>query len=233
MATVKFSGLLDGICGTLGDTVFTTGRSGSVIRPKSNKSFPISQYLQHQMDSFPYISKYWKTLSDHNRDLWAADAKKTTFYNKFSQPYHPSSFNFFCLCNSNLVVCSDGIHDYPNEYIWPVQIPEPILFLNPDDRSKLLLDLSGFEVPAGMVVFIYLSSLLSPGRYFAEGRYAYVHFLEYNTTFPVDVTSFWLSRFDQPFDIGRIACKVKLVSTSYGSAGLLSKCNCLTEKFLS
>lgn len=104
MAKVQFAGIVQGVRGTLGGTVFTSGRSGPYVRAWSRGSNPKTPGQMAQRSFLSLCGSLWRALSDGEREDWddfAADpAQEQT--DVFGEPYYLSGFQWFCKVNGNL-----------------------------------------------------------------------------------------------------------------------------------
>jgi len=104
MASIKYSGLILGIKGTIAGTTFQGGRAVNQIKTKP-RVIPTYRNLKHgannvtQKSAFSYLSQVWRTLTATERLTWSTNASLFPQTNKFGDIYTPSAFQLFCKLN--------------------------------------------------------------------------------------------------------------------------------------
>lgn len=72
MARVQYAGIIQGVRGTLGGVVFSSGKSGPFIRPWARGGNPQALSQQFQRSAIAGASESWRSLSPSERAAWAA-----------------------------------------------------------------------------------------------------------------------------------------------------------------
>jgi hypothetical protein len=108
MGSIKFSGLLTGIKGKIGGTVFQSNRTGYSAK---NNSYKRSGRVKGESSVSKGIQKLrvatlasaWGTLTPDVRMNWQSEASNYVFFNGFGDPYTPSGYQLFLHINLNLL----------------------------------------------------------------------------------------------------------------------------------
>jgi hypothetical protein len=109
MGSIKFSGLVTGIKGKIGGTVFQTNRNGYSAKNNTGKGhgYVIGDGGVARMKQnlrVATLASAWGTLTPEQRNAWINEATNWTFFNRFGDPYTPSGYELFLHVNLNLYV---------------------------------------------------------------------------------------------------------------------------------
>lgn len=119
MAVVQFGALVTGIKGKVGGQVFQGGRTGTIFKNKGNRGGSGSSERVKLLNSivpvnrinFAIVTKHWSSLTDGERNSWAALIGVWTFTNKFGDVYNGTAYQIFVAVNLNRLSLNLAIFD--------------------------------------------------------------------------------------------------------------------------
>jgi hypothetical protein len=165
MASIKYTGVVHGIAGSIAGTTFQRGRSTSIVRNKTsfrngfNKSMRTS-VINIVKAKFSYTTSAWRGLSDVQRAAYTAAAPSFPFTNKWGDTYTGSGYQLFCWQNFNLFSVASDFNNTP-----PVvtEFPDTVsLSLTASAPNSVYLSW-GFNIPADWGIIIYSCPIQSAG----------------------------------------------------------------------
>jgi hypothetical protein len=221
MASVKWSGLVSGIVGSLNGSVFFRNRYGSVVR---NNTTPINNHTPADeiiRGYIYYLSKHWQDLTFSQRANWEALALLITHYNPWGDPYHPTGYNLYISCNVNLACIGlPYIEDAPNNYspvlpgTWNITANLP--------ASELFFNWSPAAHMNNTLYEIYASTSLSQGKNYARNQYRIIDIIAWTDGAVVNLWSSYVAKFGVPVSGKKLFFKIKPIDIRSGLPGMES-----------
>jgi len=118
MARVQYGAIITDIKGKIGGQVLQGGRSGGIMK---NKGHVVQQRkgrmhtgdvtLERVQSNFSIVTKHWSSLTDAERNSWAALLGVWTFTDKFGNKYDGSKYQIFCAANINRITAGLSLLD--------------------------------------------------------------------------------------------------------------------------
>ncbi len=102
MAIVRLGPLTGGISGTVGGSVFVSGRRGTVLRPRPPALYASTPALQSARARFANFQTAWSALPDKTRAAWRTLALVTNTSNRLGVSSPSSGFLLFMRYNVEL-----------------------------------------------------------------------------------------------------------------------------------
>lgn len=225
MARIIYSGVIDGIAGKVGGSVFQRGRSGNVFKNKPIPRNPQSDYQKRVRAIFAEISKRWGTITEAQREAWneladqrVVSAKKKSFGTKFKL----TGKALFQQVNGNLRLVSSPFADAP---------PAPGS-TDTTEITSLTIDLTNDKVNlifrasplSASFIILGVTPTLSAGTSFYKGKYKSFYYRVLDTTKSiVDVTLEFKARFGNlPLAGSNLAAEVRKFSTTGYNAEIVN-----------
>lgn len=167
MASIKYSGLVTDIKGSIGGTTFKGTRQGAVIQNKVTKppttanGAKITKADAGRMQRNIATNVFgWKSLDADQRNAWDMAAPSYPFKDKFGNEYTPSGYQLYQSVNSDLLLIEEPTIDIPpTPEAWE-NCPEFMVHWVPAFNNLALVNLN---VPAGYKVTVFMCRPLSSG----------------------------------------------------------------------
>lgn len=135
---LKYSALLSDARGTLGGSVATKNRYGSVLRQKTTPYDPKTSRQMRHRTIFSYIAKRWNNISNECRKSWRTYAKMKPYKDIFGDERFLQANALFIQSNINLYYAGLPLIDCP--VIENVYFPEePIEIMPPNPNEWLII----------------------------------------------------------------------------------------------
>lgn len=125
MAKITLGSIIGSISGSIGSVTFQQGRFGMVARQKPYPYKTNSSKASLYTSQFFYLAKYWRSLTDSQKNDWVDYAATVALTNRYGGVYYITGYNMFVLCNSNRLLCGLSV------LITPVVYPSAIVLLPP------------------------------------------------------------------------------------------------------
>lgn len=218
MGQVKFSGLVTGIKGKIGGTVFQSGKTGYTAKNNSgvNRKGVVGKggvARMKQRIQVNTLATFWGSLSVEEREAWQNEAVNYTFYNRFGDPYTPSGYQLFMSLNLNLIAVEEAPKPSPEKKgeIFPITA-----------FSVVNKSISEFKVtwaaPAQSKFAIIISG--TPQRRVGKGiagqSFGKITSILSNVSRPQDITNAMIEKYSQLQIGAEIWLKVEVVNTETG-----------------
>tara|TARA_Y100000310_G_scaffold3699_2_gene4577 strand:+ start:807 stop:1517 length:711 start_codon:yes stop_codon:yes gene_type:complete len=100
MAKVAFGGGISNIQGSIGGNCFTRTKGGSAARNKVKPTNPSTPAQLAQRELITRLSKAWRTLTDAQRDAWAAAALTSKIKDKMGAVLELTGHQFYVKINT-------------------------------------------------------------------------------------------------------------------------------------
>lgn len=123
MALIRFSNLVNDIRGATGGNVFSRNKAGAYVR---NRTTPLNPQSSPQMAAralLAGLSQAWRTLSQAQRNAWAAMTESYPYTNKLGEVRHYSGEQLFITLNRNLQAAGEATINDPQ---FPAGVGAPL-----------------------------------------------------------------------------------------------------------
>ncbi len=216
MGLVKISGLLSNLGGKFSGSVIQGGKSGLIMRNnnwQAPKQFP---KWQAQKASFAVLSQTWRTLTQVQRDAWAAIVASYPATNRFGDSYDPSGFQLYMTLNGTLEAAGQTL----------LLVPLPPAAVH--DVGAVTLDLDGaltLQVTITNVlgandgIQITASRPQSQGRAFRDGSLSSMIFSSLPATTIFNIETEYLAQWGDYPSGSRIIARVESIREDTGQSG--------------
>lgn len=220
MASIKYTGIVSGIKGSIAGTTFQAGTASNIIRAKttynrqglSNQSLNITA---NNRSAMALVSQTWQTLSDDERTAFATAAPLFPATNKFGDVYTPSAYQLYSLCNLNLLAIGQSLTS-----------TAPVLETFPDlsGLEVLINDAGTYDIdwttaaPSGFSAMVFGTYSVSTGM---SLRLNLLKLLGVQDISGLNIFSFYpqyTAKFGAPLQLLRQFTAVKVVSQTTGIA---------------
>jgi hypothetical protein len=191
MGSIKFSGLVTGIKGKIGGTVFQTNRNGYSAKNNTGKGhgYVIGDGGVARMKQnlrVATLASAWGTLTPEQRNAWINEATNWTFFNRFGDPYTPSGYELFLHVNLNLLQADRT----------PINEPATQQEIIPIANFQVLnSSISNFEIrwtaPTNYRyrILVYGSRQQKQGKSISGQTFKFISSIGANITLPYDLTN--------------------------------------------
>lgn len=102
MASVKYSGIITELKGSIGGVTFQKCGSSLSVRSNPNHKIPMSSRALSSRSGFAALSNYWRNLSDAQRLSWSTYAPQYPYYDRFGTRIVLSAYQLFMAINRPL-----------------------------------------------------------------------------------------------------------------------------------
>lgn len=197
MGQIKFSGLVVGIKGKIGGTVFQSGRTGYAAKNNTGSG---RGYIRgdggvarmKQRNYLSSLSNRWGSLSVEYRDAWNNEAQNYIFYNRFGDPYTPSGYQLFMSLNLNLNKIGLPTIDAPK----PKAEIEPVSNFRFENFSVNDISVKWDSPTSGtFFIIVYGSPQRRPGKSNSGISYKYISSFSPSISQPYDLTNDMLNAY--------------------------------------
>jgi hypothetical protein len=148
MALIKFSGLLSGISGKIGGTVFARNRSSAYARNWAKPTTAPTTKQTVNRARFGNQSSAWGMLDSAQRIAYNAAASAITLLNRLGEEYVPTGRQMFLASANNLANAGQATLSDPPANFEPPPIDDAIVITGSVDAGALdTLSLAYAELP--------------------------------------------------------------------------------------
>lgn len=218
MASIKYTGIVHGIKGSLAGTIFQGGHAGNIMRSKMQNVKKQVPFLQSSLgytsqSVYQYLSQQWRTLTDVQRASWATAAPSFPYTNRWGDTYTPSSFNLFMSLNVNLVL--SGIAYVPTA-------PTPYTFLSFTFDSVSTITATTMqlnfdcETDSNCRIEVRSCASTSKGSKSPRGGGKFITYRACNAGATPNVIDEYVARFGAPLNASKIYFAARLVNRVSG-----------------
>jgi hypothetical protein len=230
MAKVKFSELISDISGSINHNVYTRNKYSNIVKSDSSKPFIPTYFQTSVQNKLGNLAPQWKTLTEENRNNWKKLASSIFYTDSFGKTYNPTPFNLFTQVNSNLLNIGKEFLSEPVSNAFP----PALLFSNftqlEDPEIDIVVYFELDELPPDAWVQYYISSCISPGRYYSKGNFMYCGFLPSFNTSPIYLGYDWISRVQSTFYPCRLFLKIRTIHPDSGLVSSFQYLDTLVER---
>lgn len=213
MASIKFSGLVSGLKGSIGGVTFQGSSTGNMVKTKPYKVNPAiitpsgiqPHFNAKQM--IAAVSRKWRTLTSEQRNSWALGASDYPAYNKFGEAYTPSAFQVFMTLN---IKTFNYIGTFISTCPTPAEIPPvPSTVIDGSIGGEMQLTL-GELPPENYLLLMWATKIFQPGKVPQKSDYKLIGQISHGDTNPLDITYNWEEVFGSFTGHGTIYFKFQL-----------------------
>lgn len=165
MAVVQYTGVVNQIRGKLNGSVFNKGKTSYTLQRKQQppKGWRGNQLLSRSV--FGYVQRYWKQLTDSQRNSWAATSAANPSVDRFGQQVTLSGYNYFIKAWIRLRSIGAGVP------LSGSTLPAPAVSINAAVITNLNIVVN--ELGDSLISYDFTGSRSSAtGQYFAIHRVA-------------------------------------------------------------
>lgn len=224
MAKIKYSALVSDMRNKLNGSVLSKNRYGSYVRNKVTPVNPQTSFQLNQRALLSSLSSEWRSLTQSQRDAWAAAAQAQPVTDIFGDNKILSGQAFFVSRNLNLA--GNGTATITNPGVATevpfVEILSGEFTLNAGLIDVAALDISPATIPAGFKLVLYATPGYSPGISFVKNKFRRLGvFTSREGTVNFDAA--FSARFGVPTAGDKVSVRCALVSNTTGQLGLASQ----------
>lgn len=224
MAKIKYSALVSDMRNKLNGSVLSKNRYGSYVRNKVTPVNPQTSFQLNQRALLSSLSSEWRSLTQAQRDAWAAAAQAQPITDIFGDSKILSGQSFFVSRNLNLAgndtatITSPGVAtDVPF-----IGATSATAIVDAGIVDSFTIAISPAVIPAGYKLIVYATPGYSPGISFVKNKFRRLG------VFPalagsVSIDYAYGARFGVPAVGDKVSVRIALVSTSTGQLGLASQ----------
>lgn len=206
MTSFKLSGLLSDAVGKLGGSTFTRNRSGIYMRQWRTPINPRSAAQQSARALLTQVSQHWATMDSADRDKWEDAASKLTWTNRFGDPYSPSGFDLFCMCNINCLTAGGSIFDdAPSSF--SCIIPSSLSFTFAGAHLNMTPDPEQAFHTTGFLV--YATPGLRSSINYVNRQFRLIAFVPKDSSWPYDLYTAYRDVFSIPAQDEKVHLRIK------------------------
>lgn len=225
MASIKYSGLVTDIKGSIGGTTFKGTRSGTVIQNKVTKPPTTVNGAKitkadagRQMMTIANNVQGWKGLSAEDRNSWDMAAPNFPFKDKFGNEYTPSGYQLYQSINADLQLISEPVLTLP---------PTPEAWENCPE-FEIVYDISDGELfndlgtpPTGYAISLFMTRPLSAGTKGNLRDFRYIATAKAGDLFPTDLLPAYQRVFGAVIPTSGAPFYGKITKTDAGRGGMV------------
>lgn len=223
MSSFKLSGLFSDAVGKIGGSTFTRNRAGLYMRNWRSPINPRTAAQQYIRTIMKNVAQYWGTISQVYRDQWIDAASKLTWTNRFGDPFTPSGFDLFCMCNVNyLMTGAPYLVNAPSNFSCESPTSVGCTFVGENfliaPEPEQQYNSTGF--------FVYATPGLSASITYVKRQYRYIGYIPEGTSWEYDAYTLYRSVFGLPSSGQVVHLNLRPVSifNGYSQPILVSSC---------
>lgn len=216
MASIKYSGLVQNVKGSLNGTVLQGNGSNTIVRTKPSATVSNSSYSQVSKSILRKIAVSWKNITQAQRAEWAAYALSQSITNKFGDKVKISGYQAFMSANTFLASSNNTVLVSPPVAQSITDIGE--ISVDGTDLTDIKLNWQYFT-GTNEQIQIYASIVGSMGKGFRRSEMKEIMFFDASG----DLNTFINVEYDQRFPYqptsGRIYVMTRVVNIVTGQYG--------------
>lgn len=214
MALITLSGLVSGIKGKLNGSYFQTKKNSTSINninPRRSKAKATQGSLVQAQQRLGFVSRLYRTISNSQRNEWAAFAATLTRVNKNGVTYTPTAYQIFTECNNNHMLIDGSTMSTPATPAEPQDIL-PITSAIDIEGDLVIQHPAGIDT--GKVLLVYTSAPCSQGVNYPQTGYRLTKQISTTALAETIITTEYKALW-RPFNTGeRIFVKLALVDAT-------------------
>jgi len=165
MAKIVTGGGVAAISGKLGGAVFASNKGGAYMRAFTKPTNPKTSYQEDARDSLAQYSNEWRTLTDEQRESWAAWAATHPIVDRLGASRNLTGSQAYVKVNANRDLAGDAttnstVPSDPSFVQAIVDVNAPIVADVSDSFMRFSL---GSGAANAQVLFVYITPALSAG----------------------------------------------------------------------
>lgn len=215
MAKIKFSMVVSEMRNKLNGSVFSRNRSGSYVR---NKVTPVNPQTAAQVQARARLTQFaqaWRGLTQDQRNAWNSVTSQWSGTDVFGDVVRPSGNALFNRLNINVQIAGGSVLTLPPN---PVGA-DPLLGLSVAATAGTQLAEVTFDpaaVPAGHVMFLESTAMLSPGIGNATAQFRKVAVLDAAEASPYEFTTEQAAKFGPLVAGQKLFVRAKFINMTTG-----------------
>jgi len=223
MASIKYSGLVNGIKGNIAGTTFQGGKASNVVktkRPAGSKgklTKADAGRVYNPRLVIAEVSGLWRNLSAEQRLTWSTNAVNWPAVNKFGEPYTPSGYQVFMKLNSQL-----NFSGVSRLSVCPMPVTvetQPAITYTYADYDVITMTLAA-AVPTGYKMAVWATQKMTASRGVPESRFRLLGYINAGETTLSPLSSYWVDMFGSLTPHGVIHFKTQFIVLSTGQTGV-------------
>lgn len=215
MAKVKFGMIVTDSRGKLGGHVFSKNRAGAYTRTKVTPSNPQTAFQVAQRALLAQFSQSWRTLTEEQRLSWSAVVPQYATTNVFGDLVNPSGSNLYTRLNINAAIAGGAAISVPPLPIGTATPANLVVTADVSDAA-VTIDFDPAAVPAGQVMVVEATPMLSPGINNANSQFRQIAVLPAATATGEDVGTAYTAKFGALTAGRKVMVRVKFIRIATG-----------------
>lgn len=218
MASIKFTGLVLGIRGSIAGSTFQGSKTGFTVKSKQAYKITVPKYTQGAAlftykNVYQYTSQFWRKLTEVERETWITAASSFPAINKWGDTYTPSGYQLYISFTVNLLL----IGLYP-----PTTAPTPysfseFSFVSVDDITTTLMQLNlSMSTDTQVVIEVRASTCISRGSRSPRGGLKFINYYSGSSGSLPNIIEDYLARYSSVINNTRVVFAIRLVNRDSG-----------------
>jgi hypothetical protein len=220
----KFGAIIVAGSGKLGGHVAARNRSGAYMRTRVVPTNPQTTFQQNARSLFSAASRAWSGLTTSERSSWNSATALQARQNSLGDTVLLSGKALFVSMFINLSLIGETPLTLPVSSAGGFSLST--FSVACDNSSNTVIVTYTAAIPSTHVLMLFATSAISPGVSFVKSFYRKISTLVTTDSSPVNVTSYYASRFG---NVGSVGSKVHFYAVSVekasGIANLAGSCS--------
>lgn len=214
MAKVKFSALISEMRNKLNGSVFARNRGGAYLRTKVTPTNPGSIYQVEARSLLTSYAQSWRSLTEEQRTAWNSVVDQWSTTDVFGDVVNPSGSTLYIRLNINISLANGTPLLIPPT---PVGADALTALSIAADQSATTFDVTfAPTVPAGHVMYLEATPMLSPGISNANAKFRNIATAAAATTSPYAAGAFYTAKFGSIVAGQKVFARAKFINAATG-----------------
>lgn len=227
MASIRYTGIVAQIKGSIAGTTFQSNRNGFTIRTKPLPRNPRTSGQQGVRIFTAGLAQRWRTLSDADRASWDAVVGSWPAVDAYGDPVTLSGYSVYMRANLGLIIAGTNPSDTGTlpTLLWPIVNPTMTISIA---AGTAIWAWAASPVDADNYVVLSASFMMSQGRKFRKTGLRAIAFAEPTDASGIDIIAALTTYLGQSPILGsRIWFTMQVYSMSAGNASLIVPFSCI------
>jgi hypothetical protein len=212
MARIKYTALVESIRGSIQGTTFQRNAYGYTVKGKPNMVNPNTLLQVYSKQSFSFITKQWRALTETNRSQWEAYAASFPIPARLNPDSNLNGFNYFVKYHS--IRNQDGVNFILSN---PGNTQETIDFEGGDlilGGGAIAYEGSASNSGGTWRIYLYSTQAIPFGQEYIRNTPKFINYDAISPSFSVDMTAQFTALYGQLPAVGEwLGLKVILIRT--------------------